>query len=133
MILTGSLSYGQGKITGKIVDQETEKAIQGAKITLSNSKIKASSDKNGLFELADLPLGFHELTVQYPKYEKTMFYTDLIKNSDLGMLKIKKIALPTDIQCLANYSFDGKSADSHTTVNKEQSIIQLANRDLPHV
>gem|GEM_PF-1720185 len=133
LILTGTMSYGQGKIAGTIVDQETEKAIQGAKITLTNSKMKATSDKNGLFELADIPLGFHELTVQYPKYEKTMFYTDLVKNIDLGILKIKKIALPTDIQCLSNYSFDGKSADSHTSVKNEQSILQLANRDLPHV
>lgn len=132
-LLAANVSFGQVQLSGKIVDQDTEKALQGAKITLTSSKIKAISDKNGQFKLSDIPKGFHELTVQLAKYEKSMFYTDIEKNTDLGLLKIKKSVVPTEIQCLANYSFDRKSAIAHHSIPGEYSVFKQANRDLPHV
>ncbi len=133
VLLSATVSFGQVNISGKIVDHDTEQALKGAKITLTNSKIKVNSDQNGQFELANIPAGFHELTVQLANYEKTLFYADVQKDSNLGSLKVKKLVIPTEVQSLSNFSFDRKSAIAHTTVSNEKNLTMLANRDLPHV
>ncbi len=79
------------RICGNIIDAETREPIANANIFISNSSIGTASDKNGYFELRNLPFGRYEIIASVIGYEilkaKVGVYTNSRRNFRLEMYK----------------------------------------------
>jgi hypothetical protein len=85
------------RIFGNIIDAETREPIANANIFVSNSSIGTASDKNGYFELRNLPYGRYEIIASVIGYEmlnaKIGIYNDNRRNLRFEMYK-QPIQLP---------------------------------------
>lgn len=79
------------RICGNIIDAETREPIPYANIFISNSSIGGASDKNGYFELRNLPYGRYEIIASVIGYEilkaKIGLYNDAKRNLRFEMYK----------------------------------------------
>ena len=79
------------RICGNIIDAETREPIAFANIFISNSSIGGASDKNGYFELRNLPYGRYEIIATVIGYEvlkaKVGIYNDDRRNFRFEMYK----------------------------------------------
>ncbi len=73
IIIVGSLLFSQDElqayIFGNIIDAETLEPLENANIFIANSSIGTASDRNGYFELRDLPNGRFEIIASRIGYE----------------------------------------------------------------
>ena len=73
MVFVSSCIFSQEpikpRICGNIIDAETREPIANANIFISNSSIGTASDKNGYFELRNLPFGRYEIIASVIGYE----------------------------------------------------------------
>ncbi|MFQ5632549.1 MAG: carboxypeptidase-like regulatory domain-containing protein, partial [bacterium] len=58
-----------GKIAGRIVDVKTQKPLRNANVFLNNTMLGDATDKNGRYEIQNIPFGMYELTVSMIGYE----------------------------------------------------------------
>lgn len=57
-------------IEGKVIDSETETALQGVKVEIANLNVSVTTDENGEFIIEDLKAGeIYELTIEHEGYE----------------------------------------------------------------
>lgn len=59
----------QNVFSGKIVDNESGKAVAGANIYINNTTIGRMSNEEGLFSFDNIPLGMQELVITFVGYE----------------------------------------------------------------
>ena len=69
-----------GRISGKIIDQSTQKAISGANISLDGSGKGAQSDSLGYFKINQVPLKSYNLSISSVGYKKTKLF-NLVLNA----------------------------------------------------
>lgn len=69
-----------GRISGKIIDQSTQKAISGANLSLDGSGKGAQSDSLGFFKINQVPLKSYNLSISSVGYKKTKLF-NLVLNA----------------------------------------------------
>lgn len=69
-----------GRISGKIIDQSTQKVISGANISLDGSGKGAQSDSLGFFRINQVPLKSYNLSVSLVGYKKVKLF-NLVLNA----------------------------------------------------
>ena len=69
-----------GRISGKIIDQSTQKFIRGANISLDGSGKGAQSDSLGFFRISQVPLKSYNLSVSMVGYKKSKLF-NLVLNA----------------------------------------------------
>ncbi|RYY54582.1 MAG: carboxypeptidase-like regulatory domain-containing protein, partial [Chitinophagaceae bacterium] len=69
VILFCVTASAQRTISGTVVDVSTGQPVAGASVFINNTSKGTVSDRNGLFQLADLPEGQQELIVSSVGYE----------------------------------------------------------------
>ena len=113
-----ALAVGQatGRITGKVIEQQTQAPVPGAVIDLSGGagvRMKGSTDDNGLFELDAIPPGTYDLVLRYE-----------------GLKPVhRRVAVNADAATPVNIVWSAESAEEETlTVQEERHI---SNPDSP--
>lgn len=72
-ILAWTSASGQRLIKGRVVNGKTGEAIAGSSVFISNTSRGTVSDKDGNFELNDIPAGRYELVVSSVGYETNVY------------------------------------------------------------
>ena len=89
--VTISQSISSSRICGNIIDAETREPIAYANIFISNSSIGTASDRDGYFELRNLPYGRYEVIASVLGYEilkaNVSIYTTSRRNFRFEMYK----------------------------------------------
>lgn len=67
-------------IRGKIFDKVTNQPLEGATISLKNTKLNAVSDSKGVFRIEKVPFGRYSLTISFTGYQ-TLQIPDLVVNT----------------------------------------------------
>jgi hypothetical protein len=73
LILFPGLTFSQKLIKGRIVTADNGVAVPGSSVFISNTSKGTTADKNGYFELNDVPPGKHELIISSIGYETNVF------------------------------------------------------------
>ena len=81
-VLTASQT---GKITGKVLDQETGNPLPGVNVLLENTPMGAATDPDGKFVILDIPPGLYTVNLSFIGYatitiENVRSTTDLTTN-----------------------------------------------------
>lgn len=89
-----TLIFPKVKLSGFIFDQIDNKPLTGAKVILDGTILGAITDKNGRYELSNIPPGWYSIIVMLPGYrtlkETTMLTKDTIINFYLQYQDILK-------------------------------------------
>lgn len=67
LLLVHLVTFGQstGSFQGKIIEQATKQPVMGASIVIDNTQLGAITDDSGLFEINNIPVGTHSVTISY--------------------------------------------------------------------
>lgn len=84
-------SNGKAKITGEIIDPNTNEPIIGATVFWKDLNTGTVSDENGKFEM-EIPGGRHELIIQYVGYDDFSRSTAVLGTGDLRV-ELSKAAI----------------------------------------
>jgi CarboxypepD_reg-like domain len=72
-VLLPGIIISQPTIKGKVVNADDGTPVPGSSVFISNTSKGTTADKNGYFELNDIPAGKHELVVSSVGYETNVF------------------------------------------------------------
>lgn len=64
-------------IKGQVVDNLTNKPLNGVKLTINRSSVSATTNENGQFELTGLEPGFYAVYAELEGYKNTSSYEQL--------------------------------------------------------
>ncbi|MDF1546207.1 MAG: TonB-dependent receptor [Bacteroidales bacterium] len=84
MIIVPVISSALGSIKGKISNNEGA-PIEGVSIQILNFSFQAVSDKNGIFELAEVPSGNYTLVFKYLGYQTEYLKITISTNENLNL------------------------------------------------
>jgi hypothetical protein len=135
----------QFSVRGKVVDAETNKAIQGVSVYINNSFLGTSTDANGDFVLNNIPPGAFKLVLSHIGYEtivESLTSTDL-KDQYIISLKVnadelKEVIVTTKPKSgwrkwgsffLSSFIGTSKYASSCDILNKEALHFHFSEED----
>lgn len=104
-----TMSPGNGRITGQVLDSTTNEPLKGARVVLFcpngiSAKLGAITDEKGNFEVVKVPLGMFEIAISYGPIHRR----ELIKNVgieenqtiSIGVVKLVKGRIEEDTICI---------------------------------
>lgn len=71
---------GYGKVSGRILDEQTKLPVESVNIFIANSLVGTSSNRNGYFEIDKIPPGRYNLIISHLSYENQSISADIKKN-----------------------------------------------------
>jgi TonB-linked SusC/RagA family outer membrane protein len=69
-LLSTSLAFSQGSISGTITDQQTGETLPGTNVSIEGMNLGASADADGNYTISDIPEGTHTLIGSFIGYQK---------------------------------------------------------------
>lgn len=83
LLFVGIFLFGAeyGRVTGKVVDTETNEPLVGADIIVEGTDLGAATDENGEFTIFYVPVGTHLVVSSYISYDP-LTYTNVVVNAD---------------------------------------------------
>lgn len=132
-VLSNSFSQDiKGTIQGEIVDINSESAIPFANIAIVESDINIGtvSDKNGKFQLNNIPVGRYQIQVSYIGYETLVLNDILVSSINNQSLKIrlKETSYSMDEVTVRPKQEKEKPLNKMATVSAKQLNMEEANR-----
>jgi thermitase len=95
-----------GSITGSVTDAETGSAIAGA--TVTDGTRTATADTSGIYEIADVPEGTHQVTASEEGYESSSVTVNVVAgDTAVANLSLNEVALPASITGSVTDAEDG--------------------------
>ena len=114
------------RINGKIIDQETNKTLQGVHITIKGTLLHTVSDNNGVFLLKNnLPLGEQILVVSHDDYLKKSLPIIIEQNQ---ILNLGSIELSNNLKSSQEQFSTIDISENDSQENEDQYLLQ-ANKD----
>ncbi len=125
-------SIAQLKITGKVLDADTQTPLAGASVVLGNSVRGTVTDAQGNFTLGNLKKGTYQVLVSFVGFEKSKQSIDLQKNTNLNISLRKSTYLADEVLVNATRA-NTKSGMAYTDVSKEELQKQNLGQDIPQL
>jgi hypothetical protein len=117
-----------GIIFGKVIENETQKGIEGAVIKIINSDLKTGSDKNGEFKFENLAYGTYRIEVSGIGYTPKYLSDIVIASSKpvVVVVELNSTNITTeDINVVANY-FQKNSDANISSLNLDYEEVRRA-------
>lgn len=111
LLLSGPIIAGNtGKLVGTVIDKTTGDPLVGANILIDNTKLGASSDKDGFFFIINIPPGKFSVTCMYIGYND---------------LKIEDVHIKVDLTTKVDFKLESSAfKTSEVVVTAEKELIQ---------
>jgi iron complex outermembrane recepter protein len=127
--------FAQGKITGKVIDAETNDALIGASVVLSGSTIGTVTDVNGNFSLS-LKSGDGKINISYIGYITQSVNVKVSENqtNNLGTVKLKSDAVGiNEVMVLASVATSRKTPVAISTIEPLRIAEKLGTQEYPEI
>ena len=111
-----SIAFGQGTISGKVLDEHQE-SLAGAHIFLKETSFGTIANGDGKFRLKDIPAGTYTIGVSFIGYET---FSQSVDVNDKSTLSLELVMKPGDIQL----------ADLVVSASTEQPVNTLSPLDI---
>ena len=103
-------SQGRGKITGKIIDKETNEELIGVNVMLEGTTMGAATDIDGVYYIIGVPAGSYNLKASFIGYHP---------------LIVQDVRVQTDLTTEINFELEPASIETPTVVvTAEKKIVQ---------
>ena len=137
LLLAGMGVYAQGKVTGKVIDGDTNEPLPGANVVLKGTNYGTATDFDGKF-IIEAPAGNYVLLVSYVGYEdKTLPVTiQNGKTTNVGLIKLKPSAESLGevvIVGVADIAKERETPVAQTTLRAVEIQENIGTKELPEV
>jgi len=73
MLASVALAQSTGSVSGRVVDESTQRPLPGAAVKLNGATLSTDTDRAGVFQLLRVPAGRQTVTISYLGYEVASF------------------------------------------------------------
>ncbi|MFY8003857.1 MAG: carboxypeptidase regulatory-like domain-containing protein, partial [Chitinophagaceae bacterium] len=117
-----------GKLSGSIIDKQSQKQIQGATIQLSNGN-KTTSDSLGKFRFSSLPTGTYNITISAIGFNTITRFNNIVTSGNELELTVE---LEQSIQQLSNVTVvaSGRRTVKAATIETPLSVQRLTFEEI---
>jgi hypothetical protein len=122
------LAQNNGRISGKIVDQLTQKPISGVSITLDGATKGTTADEKGVFRLTGLALKTYNLSFTAVGYEKYTAFNVIINAGNENFLNIE--LLPSNQQLAEVVVTQNRRTAKAATLESPLSVQRLTSEEI---
>jgi len=136
LLLLPALALGAGKITGKVVDKESNEELVGANVTIEGTTYGAATDVNGQYTILNVPAGVYTLRATFVGYSPVTI-SNVRVNNDLTTqvnfsLSSEAVALQ-GVEIVAERPLVNKSATNAVRITTSEDIANLPVRGINNV
>ena len=129
-----SSTYAQVRVTGRVTDAASGEGLAQASLILEGTDSGTSTDKNGNYTLAGLPLGTYTLTVSYVGYLSASRVITLRSSNLVIDFKIETTSISLEAtEVFASRATDRRTPVAYSNVDRLRVQRELGPRDLPLV
>lgn len=86
LVLWGFLSGAQIRLAGSVLDAETNSPVAGSSVFITNTSLASITNKDGYFEIPDIPPGIYRLVISHVGFETVTY--DFSTEKMPGRLKV---------------------------------------------
>ncbi|MFB6341577.1 carboxypeptidase-like regulatory domain-containing protein [Saccharicrinis sp. FJH62] len=128
------ITYGQGQVSGIVVDKDTKETLIGATVVLKGTTIGTVADMDGVFTLK-APRGKNTIMVSFVGYLSKEIPVEVTnKDIDLGVIGLQSDAIGIhEISVLANVAIDRKTPIAVTNIKPRQIELKLGTQEFPEI
>jgi TonB-dependent receptor len=112
-----------GQITGRVTDADSKEYLPGANVMLKGTGFGASSDRNGIFRIANVPAGDYEMVVRYIGYEEQTVSLTVPASGSLT----KDVALKSGVVQLSGVVINGLRVGQNKALNIQKTSDNILN------
>jgi len=127
--------FGQGSISGTILDTDTNDPLIGATVLIEDTNLGTVTDIDGTFAIAGVSEGEHTITISYVGYS-TMTQSVTVGNSnvDLGSLSVSMDGVGlAQVNVIASVAVDRKTPVAVTTLKGDVIEAKVGNQEYPEI
>jgi hypothetical protein len=119
----------QNIVKGIIVDSDFEKPLKGVALSITNTRIRLTTDSNGVFMIKNIPNGSYIVEIKFKEYETQNFPIELSGETiDLGIIFMyKDFSLDLDLSLIT--LTDDELNDDASAADNIAGLLQ-ATRDI---
>jgi len=135
-LLISAATFGQGTITGKLVDADNGEGLISASIVVKGTTKGALSDYDGSFTISDVSAGSQTIVITYVGYETL---EQVIEVKDGGSTNVGTIAVGSSaigleqVNIVASIAVDRKTPVAVSTIKAEQIQQLVGNQEFPEI
>ena len=122
------LAQNNGRISGKIVDQLTQKSITGVSVTLDGATKGTTADEKGTFRLTGLALKTYNISFSAVGYEKYTAFNVIINAGNENYLNIE--LLPSNQQLSEVVVTQNRRTAKAATLESPLSVQRLTSEEI---
>jgi len=117
-----SWAQQSGQVSGRVTDVETKEYLPGANVMLEGTGLGASTDRDGLFKIFNVPTGDYKIVVRYIGYEEGSVSVTV----GTGPVT-KNIALNPSVVQLSGIQITGLRQGQNKALNIQKSSDNIVN------
>lgn len=122
----------QFKLSGRVTDAATGKALPGATILLQHTNTGTTTSADGVFEFQNLAAGNYTLKVSFLGFEQKTANVNLQQNEHL-QLSLRALAMQANEIIVQAIRADEKTGTTYTNVSKAEIEARNFGQDLPYL
>ncbi len=126
------LASAQLSVNGKISDEQTNRALPNASISLLNKNIKQASDSSGKYYLHNLKPGNYIFKVTYIGYQNIIKVVDLKADMVIDF-KLNPVSILTNVVTINGARAGDNSPTTFTNLSKKDIAKNNLGQDLPYL
>ncbi len=88
ILLLPTLLFAQGSISGKVTDAKTNETLIGVVVVLENTTLGGTTDMDGNYKIADVPVGSYTIHIKYIGYETKIVNDFVVMNGETKVLNV---------------------------------------------
>ncbi|MDP2887275.1 MAG: carboxypeptidase-like regulatory domain-containing protein, partial [Ignavibacteria bacterium] len=119
-----SLAQQLAQITGRISDADTKEYLPGANVMLKGTGFGASSDRSGMYRIANVQAGSYELVVRYIGYEEQSVNVTV---GEKGLAVTQDVPLKSSVVQLSGIQIQGLRQGQNKALNIQKSSDNIVN------
>jgi hypothetical protein len=110
LCLVSVLSFAQttGSFKGKIIEQSTKQPVIGATVQIDNTQLGGVTDSDGNFEIDNIPIGYHSVTISFIGYQTKNITEVIITANKTYYSEIELLEDATELEGVTIRVFKGE-------------------------
>jgi iron complex outermembrane receptor protein len=128
------ITYAQGKISGKVIDEITKEGLPGASVTIAGTTIGTTTDVDGNFTL-DVNTASAKIAINYIGYKVKELTVSVSKNKSLGDIALtsETTSMSEIIVTASSTAIDRKTPIAVSSISAEYIAEKGSSQEFPEL
>lgn len=134
IILSGSV-LAQGRVTGKVIDNESGDPLPGANATIEGTTMGAITDLDGNFTISDVPSGVQVVAISFVGYETVKENVNITDQEvNVGNITLYQASVGLkEVEVIASVAIDRQTPVAVSTIKGKAIEEKVGNQEFPEI